>query len=173
MTNKVFFNPEEFYESYPAKAMLRPGYPARAQFKSTLMWNLFGEYVLRQIGRIQSYADIGGCFGFGANSMAFHISKSQGDYPVTKVFEIAPDFIKLGKQLFPYIDFVQGDFKEWNHEPKVFDLITLFDTIEHIVDPHTFLRAVASHSKFALLLTPMETSGEWRGGGDSASKARV
>ena len=44
MTSKELFDPEKFYESYPAKVMLRPGYPTRAQFKSTLMWNLFGEY---------------------------------------------------------------------------------------------------------------------------------
>ena len=44
VTSKELFDPEKFYESYPAKVMLRPGYPTRAQFKSTLMWNLFGEY---------------------------------------------------------------------------------------------------------------------------------
>ncbi len=158
------FDPKEYYSSYPSRVILRPGYTTRAQYKSTVLWKLYGQSIISSLGSIQTYADIGGCFGFGANSMAFHISKSQEDYPDTKVFEISSDFISIGKQLFPYIDFIQEDFCLWNGTPKIFDLITMFDVIEHIPDPKQFLSLVAHRTKFALIKTPLETGGDWFGG---------
>ena len=92
LMNNIGFDPVEYYASYPARIILRPGYPARAAFKSTLLFNYFGRHILSELGEIRSYADIGGCFGFGANAMAFHISKYQGHYPHTSVFEISPEF---------------------------------------------------------------------------------
>lgn len=157
------FDPQLYYSSYPARVILRPGYTARAQYKSTLLWKLYGHTIRNSLGSIRSYADIGGCFGFGANAMAFQISKSQGEYPETKVFEISPDFITIGKQLFPYIDFIQKDFCLWNGPPKVFDLITMFDVIEHIEKPMSFLSKAANHFRYALLKTPLETGGDWFG----------
>ncbi len=157
------FNPNDYYEDYPSKVISRPGYPARAQYKSLLLWEFFGKKLLSHIKHVHSYADIGGCFGFGANSMAFHISQSQGSYPSTKVFEISEDFIKYGKMLFPYIDFIQDDFLEWNGSPAVFDLVSMLDVIEHIPDPEVFLSIMANKCKYAILKTPLETSGDWLG----------
>jgi hypothetical protein len=152
------FNPHEFYKEYPLKVILRPGYPARAQYKSLRSWELYGERVLTGLDKkVQSYADIGGCFGFGANAMAYYISRSQGFYPETKVFELSQDFINIGKQLFPYIEFIKQDFNETS---RIFDLVTLFDVIEHIPEPIRFLSGISNHCKFALLKTPMETGGD-------------
>jgi len=157
------FCPEKFYESYPLKVISRPGYTARAQYKSTLLWDRYGDTVLKNLGKCQDYADIGGCFGFGANAMRYQIFRTQGLYPVTKVFEISPDFVSIGKQLFPYIEFIETDFCSYDGVPEVFDLISLFDIIEHIQKPEEFLVAVAKRTKFALIKTPMETSGDWFG----------
>lgn len=157
------FNPEKFYESYPLKVISRPGYPARAQYKSTLLWDNYGDIVLKNLGQCQDYADIGGCFGFGANAMRYQIFRTQGSYPVTKVFEISPEFVSIGKQLFPHIEFITTDFRSYDGMPEVFDLVTLFDVIEHIQKPEEFLAAVAKRAKFALIKTPMETGGDWFG----------
>jgi len=158
------FNPTEYYESYPAKVISRPGYPARASYKSTLLWRLYGHHILESLAKIKTYADIGGCFGFGANSMSFQIFKSQGSYPKTIVYEISEDFIKIGKRLFPYIDFVQEDLtKSDKSSGKIFDLISLFDVVEHIPEPENFLSSLAKFSKYAMLITPTETSGDWFG----------
>lgn len=158
------FNPLEYYKQYPLKVILRPGYPARAQYKALYLWKLYGNTLLKGLNsKIETYADIGGCFGFGANAMAFHISKSQGFYPKTKVFEIASDFVEVGKLLFPYVDFVQANIMEWTGEPQVFDLMTVVDVIEHIPDPIPFLSEIAKRCKFALLKTPMEARGDWFG----------
>lgn len=40
--NEDNFNPAEFYDSYPLKIILRPGYPTRSSYKSTIMWKIFG-----------------------------------------------------------------------------------------------------------------------------------
>lgn len=58
-------------------------------------------HVLNRVKKINSYADVGGAFGFGTNAMAFQIHKSTVYYPKTKVFEISEDFVKIGRQLFP------------------------------------------------------------------------
>ncbi len=58
------FDPQEYYSSYPSRVILRPGYPARAQYRSTLLWNLYGHIIINSLGSINTYADI---FGFGAN----------------------------------------------------------------------------------------------------------
>ncbi|MFH1718659.1 MAG: methyltransferase domain-containing protein [Planctomycetota bacterium] len=162
-TSDIAFDPAKYYASYPARIILRPGYPARASYKSTLLFHYFGEYVLSELGEIKDYADIGGCFGFGANAMAFHISQQQGFYPNTSVFEISPEFVATGKLLFPYINFVDGRIECVDGDSKAFDLVTLFDVVEHISSPGVFLKALSRRTKFVLLKTPMETSGEWRG----------
>ncbi|MCU0915845.1 MAG: class I SAM-dependent methyltransferase [Planctomycetes bacterium] len=155
------FDPVCFYQTYPGKVMGRPGYPARAVFKSTLLFHLYGEFVFRDIGRITTYADIGGCFGFGANAMGFHIGRRQGLVPKTTVFEMASDFVRMGEQLFPHIEFVEADFRHWRGE-AVFDLVTLFDVVEHVCEPASFLQHVAAHSQYVMLKTPMQTAGEYR-----------
>ncbi|MDD2473489.1 MULTISPECIES: methyltransferase domain-containing protein [unclassified Methanoculleus] len=157
------FDPEKFYESYPLKVIARPGYTTRAQYKSTLLWDRYGDIVLKILGRCRNYADIGGCFGFGANAMRYQIFCTQGSYPATKVFEISPEFISIGKHLFPYIEFIKTDFRLYNGAPDVFDLITLFDIIEHVQNPEEFLISVAKRTKLALIKTPMETGGDWFG----------
>lgn len=157
------FDPEKFYESYPLKVISRPGYPARAQYKSTLLWDKYGYLVLKNLGRCRNYADIGGCFGFGANAMRYQIFCTQGTYPATKVFEISPEFVSIGEQLFPYIEFIKMDFRSYDEGPEAFDLITLFDIIEHVQNPEEFLVSVAQRTKLALIKTPMETGGDWFG----------
>lgn len=156
------FDPIQFYSSYPDKVIKRPGYPIRASYKSTLLFDLYGKYVFRELNRIKTYADIGGCFGFGANTMQFHIAKCQGIMPRTVVFEIASEFTKRGSILFPEIEFTNEPFEQWNGDISIFDLITLFDVIEHVVDPFSFLNYISKHAKFIMLKTPMETQGEWR-----------
>lgn len=161
--NEYTFDPIQFYASYPNKVIARPGYPARAAYKSTLMFGLYGQCVLNDIGTIATYADIGGCFGFGANSMAFQISKRQGTSPKTVVFELSEEFVRIGKLLLPNVVFVKTEFRQWNGDVSRFDLISLFDVVEHIVDPETFLRQVSARSKYVMLITPLETSGILRG----------
>jgi hypothetical protein len=156
------FDPAEYYSAYPNKILARPGYPARAQFKSTLLWRQFGAELTAAHGTIRTYADIGGCFGFGANSMAYQIARAQGQAPSVHVFEISRDFVTLGKQLFPNIEFVAGDFSTWAGEPRAFDLVTMFDLVEHLVEPERFLGLAAQRAKFGLFKTPLETTGDWR-----------
>jgi len=126
------------------------------------MFGLYGRRIYSEIKEIATYADIGGCFGFGANSMAFHISATQGTTPKTVVFEIATEFVEIGKLLFPQIEFVEEMFSQGCRDVGVFDLVSMFDVVEHIVDPGSFLKQVAARSMYVMLKTPMQTSGDWR-----------
>ncbi len=156
------FDPISYYQDYPRRVLLRPGYPARAQFKGSFMWGLYGDRLLGELGEIGSMADIGGCFGFGANSMAFQVARATGKRPEMYVFEISPEFVRLGRQLFPDIQFVEANILTWDSEPRTFDVVTLFDVIEHIPNPLPFLRGVARRARYGLFKTPLETKGEWQ-----------
>lgn len=157
------FDPVRFYSDYAALVLARPGYPARAVFKSTLAFRMFGVRLFEEVARVGRYADVGGCFGFGANAMAALIATEQGEAPSTTVFELGEEFVRLGSQMFPRVRFVRADFAEWvEFEP--FDLVTLFDVVEHVPDADRFLRRVAEASRYMILKTPLETGGDWRGG---------
>jgi hypothetical protein len=84
--------------------------------------------------------------------------------PESYVFELAEDFVSLGKQFFPSIHFVQQDVLTWQGDVDVFDLAALIDVLEHVVDPGPFLQKLSQRCRFLLLKTPLETTGEWRGG---------
>lgn len=158
------FDPIRFYAEYSSTVLARPGYPARAVFKSWLAFRIFGRRLFGDAGRIRRYADIGGCFGFGANAMASFIAEQQGEAPKTSVFELGSGFVKLGSEMFPAIEFIRGDFAEGDAGAGVFDLVTLFDVVEHVPEAGRLLRRVAEASRYAILKTPLETGGEWRGG---------
>ena len=167
---EIIFDHVAYYASYAAEVIRRPGYPARAAFKSTLMWQLYGDVIRSDLREIKNYADIGGCFGFGANSMVFQISKHQSFKPKAMVFEIGNDFIKIGEILFPEIEFIGVEFDKYDTKDTYFDLITLFDVLEHVVSPESLLQSVAVRSKYVMLKTPMETCGEWRGNDHKGAK---
>lgn len=160
MTNSPpehLFDPKVYYKSYAEKVISRPGYPARAVYKSTLIWSRLSRYFPAGY-KITSYADIGGCFGFGANSLSYHIQRSRPSTPPPDVYvyELSSDFAEIGKQLFPSFTFISAPFGDDEHH---FDLVSLFDVVEHIVDPQPFLSMVAARSKYVLLNTPLETNG--------------
>lgn len=157
------FDHAKFYSSYPSKVIARPGYPTRATFKSKLLFQLFGKTLFKNTDAINTYADIGGCFGFGANAMSFFIAQKQGFTPETTVFEIVKEFTTTGKVLFPKINFIETKVEEWQDGENTYDLFTLFDVIEHVMEPDLFLQKLSKRCKYLLLKTPMETSGEWFG----------
>ncbi|HSW00692.1 MAG TPA: methyltransferase domain-containing protein [Sedimentisphaerales bacterium] len=41
--------------------------------------------------------------------------------------------------------------------------MTMFDIIEHVREPESFVRTAASRAKYLMVKTPMETTGEWHG----------
>jgi hypothetical protein len=83
--------------------------------------------------------------------------------PETYVFELTEGFVTLGKSMFPAIRFEQQDFLTWKGEVDVFDLVSLIDVLEHVVNPGPFLQRLATRCRLLLLKTPLETTGEWRG----------
>lgn len=161
--SKNTFDHAKYYSTYPSRVISRPGYPTRAAYKSSLLLKVFGKSLYKEIDNIKTYADIGGCFGFGANAMSYFIGQKQGLPPKTAVFEIVKEFVVTGKVLFPKIDFIETKVEDWNEGDNMYDLFTLFDVIEHVMEPDIFLQKLSKRCKYILIKTPMETSGEWFG----------
>ena len=56
-----------------------------------------------------------------------------------------------------------GGRMTWKGEVDVFDLVSLIDVLEHVVNPGPFLQRLATRCRLLLLKTPLETTGELRG----------
>ncbi|MEE8409666.1 MAG: class I SAM-dependent methyltransferase [Myxococcota bacterium] len=54
------------------------------------------------------------------------------------------------------VEFVAGDF--CSEAKKTYDLITLFDIVEHVPDSIEFLKAVAEHARWLVLHLPLDDS---------------
>jgi SAM-dependent methyltransferase len=71
--------------------------------------------------------------------------------------DIAPGaqkFWKLHSALS--IDFILGDFLETN--TRRFNVLLLLDVIEHVANPHEFLRKAAKHAEFFVFHIPLDLS---------------
>jgi SAM-dependent methyltransferase len=102
--------------------------------------------------RIGSYADVG-CGGGGVAKLVGQELKADGQ-PLTTVagYDVSPHVLSLKEEgvRFHYGDFCQAETR--------YDLVTLFDVIEHVPDPVSFLKAVAARCHFVALHIPLDRS---------------
>ncbi len=99
-----------------------------------------------------SYIDIG-CLGGGVVEAIANGLRSRG-HPLSTVkgYDVSPnveDFVRPG------IEFVHGDFT--TSEEQV-DLVTLFDVLEHVLQPVEFVRAIADRCKYLGVHIPLDDS---------------
>jgi SAM-dependent methyltransferase len=102
--------------------------------------------------KLRSYADVG-CGGGGVASMIGQQLRDAGD-PVATVagYDVSPHVLSLRQEgvTFHYEDFCQSDAH--------YDLVTLFDVMEHVPDPVTFMKEVARRCHFVALHIPLDRS---------------
>ena len=151
------FNPQDFYADYARQVIERPGYPARAAYKSLLAWRHFGRALLALPGSLYTVADVGGCFGFGLNAFVFHGRRILGHELRGELYEMGQLYAELGQRLFPHLRFRQEDFTQVALE-QPYDLTLMFDLLEHVAEPAAFLEATRPRTRFLLVKTPLETS---------------
>ncbi len=80
----------------------------------------------------------------GAHRGSFVAQLDRRGYANVIGVDIHPDIIEYGKQLYPNIaDRLQAyDGRNLPFPPESFDIVTMFDVIEHLPDPSSFLQQV-------------------------------
>ena len=124
-----------------------------AEYKIRVFRDLFARYARAQLPHIQTVADVG-C-GNGEITCHLQATLEEMGYSVEVTgYDVHPAVARLrpiGK-----VRFVEGDFCQL--ATGIVDLVTLFDVIEHIPDPITFLRSVAAKSRYVALHIPLDHS---------------
>jgi SAM-dependent methyltransferase len=102
--------------------------------------------------RVRSYADVG-CGGGGVASLIRqHLMADGESLDAVAGYDVSPHVLSLRHE---GVDFYYGDFCKTNAH---YDLVTLFDVMEHVPDPVTFLREVSSRCNFVALHVPLDRS---------------
>lgn len=130
--------------------------PARhsedSAFKVAAFLGLFERVISERQLQVESYADIGCGSGESVAEIAKAL-KNQG-FNLSRVcgYDVSPHVTKLKND---GIEYVHGDFFQSHEE---FDLVTLFDVIEHVPGPLEFIEQIASRSRIMAFHIPLDYS---------------
>jgi SAM-dependent methyltransferase len=83
--------------------------------------------------------EIGCAYGFFLNLVKNSFSSCQGIDLNKDGTDYARDVLKL--------EAFQGDFLKHDYGTEIFDVVCLWDTIEHLREPHLYLEKISSHTK--------------------------
>lgn len=75
--------------------------------------------------------------------------------------DISSEAIKKGQTKYPHLNLIKGELEEINFSNNFFDVITLWDVIEHLKDPASILREcyrILKPSGVIVIKTPNENS---------------
>jgi SAM-dependent methyltransferase len=102
--------------------------------------------------RVRSYADVG-CGGGGVASLVRQYLMGDGvSLDAVAGYDVSPHVLSLRHE---GVEFYYGDFCKTNAH---YDLVTLFDVMEHVPDPVNFLKEVAARCNFLALHIPLDRS---------------
>jgi SAM-dependent methyltransferase len=113
------------------------------------IWRSLSE---RRAVRIHSYADVG-CGGGGVAMLIGRQLRADGEVlDSVSGYDVSPHVLSLNQEGVRF--FYQDFCKSGAH----YDLVTLFDVMEHVPDPVNFLREVAARCNFIALHIPLDRS---------------
>jgi SAM-dependent methyltransferase len=102
--------------------------------------------------RVRSYADVG-CGGGGVASLIRqHLMADGVSLETVAGYDVSPHVLSLRHE---GVEFYYGDFCKTNSH---YDLVTLFDVMEHVPDPVNFLKEVSARCDFIALHIPLDRS---------------
>ena len=101
---------------------------------------------------VRSYIDVGCGSGEVVRLIADSLRKDGFQLETVKGYDVSPHVRGLHADA---IDYVHGDYSE---SDDYADLVTLFDVLEHVVDPIGFLKRIATRSRIVGLHLPLDYS---------------
>lgn len=126
---------------------------ADAKFKAECFMRLFAKNARRiNIAALKSYTDVGCGSGAAVQLIADALRHNGVPLETVKGYDVSPHVKSLHSTS---IQFVHGDFCE-AHEHS--DLVTLFDVVEHVVDPIGFLKKISKRCHIVGLHIPLDDS---------------
>ena len=116
---------------------------------------------------IKTLADVG-C-GSGAPTIAMVRLMQQAGRQLTHAsgYDVSPHIESISH---PFMRFVHEDFTE---SDEFVDLVTLFDVVEHVADPITFVKQVARHTSLICFNIPLDASLNLSDGTSGEGTARI
>lgn len=103
--------------------------------------------VLRQFsdpGRHKSLLEIGSAYGF-------FLEVAKGHFDAVKGIDISEDGVSHSRQKLN-LDVIQADFLKEDFGNKIFDIVCMWDTVEHLGAPHLYIEKIGRHTKSGALL---------------------
>jgi 2-polyprenyl-3-methyl-5-hydroxy-6-metoxy-1,4-benzoquinol methylase len=92
----------------------------------------------------QNLLEIGCAYGFFLNLVKNRFQSVQG-------IDLNADGVQYARQELA-LQTIEGDFLKVNFKDQLFDVVCLWDTIEHLSSPHLYLEKIAGHTKKGSLI---------------------
>ena len=127
-------------------------YSEDAKSKSESFIKLFKRFQRENRIQIKTLVDVGCGSGETLRRISDSLRKTSSEPMEFKGYDVSPHVSKIQND---GIEFVFGDFSESNENV---DIVTLFDVIEHVVDPIEFIKSIASRCKIVAFHIPLDNS---------------
>ena len=126
---------------------------ADAKFKAECFMRLFAKNARRiNSAALRSYTDVGCGSGAAVQLIAEALRHNGVPLETVKGYDVSPHVKNLR---LPSIQFVHGDFCDTGNYA---DLVTLFDVVEHVIDPIGFLKKISARCRILGLHIPLDDS---------------
>lgn len=131
---KDYFFGEEYYDYIADRHVTQKNFMLR--------WNELQKFVDPM--RHKSLLEIGCAYGFFLDLVNGKFVESQGIDVSADGIRYATEELKLSVQL--------GDFIDMRYSDRKFDVVCVWDTIEHLINPHDYIEKIARHTDSGALL---------------------
>ena len=121
-----------------------------ATYKVEAIKKILFSYLKENSIQLSSYADVGCGSGEIIRLLGKELKLNFKTLEVLKGFDVSPHVEKLEND---DIDFLWQDFTKSNEK---FDLVTLNDVFEHVINPISFLTEVGKRAKYVVMHIPLE-----------------